>query len=74
MSWRSKAVCFNDSNSDYWLSYNFEKIQYAKRGCSKCPVQEECLMSVLEEEHVVGVVAGFSEFDRLVMINKDRGV
>lgn len=74
MSWRNKAICFNDPNSAYWLSYNIEKIKYAKQGCVRCPVQEECLISVIDDEHVVGVVAGTSEFDRLVMVNKERGV
>lgn len=70
MSWRNKAVCFNDSNSSYWVSYNLDKIKYAKDGCSKCSVIKECAMASLHDENPVGVIAGLSEFDRLRITNR----
>lgn len=73
MTWRDKAVCYNDENSSYWVSYNLEKVKYAKQGCSRCPVEIDCLMSATEDEYIVGVVAGLSEFDRLILANKERG-
>jgi galactitol-specific phosphotransferase system IIB component len=28
VTWRNQAVCFNDVNSSYWVSYNLDKIKY----------------------------------------------
>lgn len=64
MSWLDRAICRKDKNSDYWLSYNLQKIEYAKTGCMKCPVQNECVDSAALEDEVFGVIAGMSEFDR----------
>lgn len=66
MTWLDKAICSKDKHSDYWLSYNLEKIEYAKSGCEKCSVQIECTMNALsQEEEPVGVIAGVSEYERL---------
>lgn len=65
MSWLNKAVCRKDKHSDYWTSYNLEKIEYAKAGCEKCTVQKECVMTAMQsDEEPVGVIAGISEFER----------
>ncbi len=66
MNWRDKAVCSKDKHSDYWLSYNQDKIKYAKEGCSKCSVTLECFLNSLDSEEDVGVISGISEFERLV--------
>lgn len=73
MNWRNQAVCFNDENSSYWVSYNFDKVKYAKDGCSRCSVIKECLMYSANDDEVIGVIGGSSEFDRLMMLNKERG-
>lgn len=70
MTWRSQAVCHNDVNSSYWVSYNLDKIRYAKDGCSRCQVVKQCLASASVEPTIVGVVGGLSEFDRLMVSNK----
>lgn len=64
MNWIDRAVCRKDKNNDYWLSYDLKKIEYAKVGCAKCPVQKECIAKAALEDEVFGVVAGLSEFDR----------
>ena len=66
MNWIDRAICRKDRNPDYWVSYNLQKIEYAKAGCAKCPVQTECASSAALEDEVFGVIAGMSEFDRRV--------
>jgi len=66
VNWRNSAVCANDKNHSYWISYNLEKIEYAIDGCKKCTVVKECILYNSELEEVIGVVAGTTEFDRLV--------
>lgn len=68
----SKAVCRKDKHSDYWTSYNLEKIEYAKSGCEQCPVKKECFMSAYSSgDQPVGVIAGLSEFERRVLTWKE---
>ena len=65
MTWLDKAVCAKDKHSEYWLSYNLEKIEYAKLGCEKCTVAMECVANAASsEDEPVGVIAGLSEFER----------
>ena len=67
MNWRDNAVCSNDSNSSFWVSYNLNKIQYAKKGCGTCKVHKECIQSsYIEDDEPIGVIAGLSEYDRLI--------
>jgi hypothetical protein len=66
--WLSVAICRKDNHSDYWLSYDLDKIEYAKQGCAKCSVQKECAISSLsQDDNPVGVIAGLSEYDRLII-------
>ena len=67
MNWRSKAVCATDINHSYWLSYNLDKISYAIDGCNKCTVKRECLLYNMELDNPMGVIAGTTEFDRLLL-------
>lgn len=64
MNWTDRAICRNDDHPEYWVSYNLQKIEYAKAGCIKCPVQKECISTAGIEDEVFGVIAGLSEFDR----------
>jgi hypothetical protein len=67
VNWLDKAVCASDKHSDYWLSYDLEKIDYAKSGCDKCTVHIECFTnSISMDDEPVGVIAGLSEFERLL--------
>ena len=63
LDWKRFAVCLKDKNSSYWLSYNIEHIEYAKKGCDKCPVRAECLDNAINQEIYVGVNGGISEWD-----------
>lgn len=72
MSWRSQAVCFGDENSTYWTSYEYDKVQYAKDGCLRCPVKMQCMASHVDEPYVAGVIGGLSEFDRLRITNREK--
>jgi hypothetical protein len=69
VTWRDQAVCYNDVNSSYWVSYNLDKVRYAKAGCARCQVVKQCLSSVSDESTIVGVLGGLSEFDRLIISN-----
>lgn len=71
MTWRDQAVCYNDQNPSYWVSYDLKKIKYAKRGCSQCPVISQCLIHHAGEQDLVGVIGGISEYDRLLVVNKE---
>jgi hypothetical protein len=67
VNWRERAVCFNDTNSSFWVSYNLEKVKYAKNGCANCSVHNECIQSAyVEDDEPIGVIAGLSEYDRLL--------
>lgn len=72
MSWRDKAVCFNDPNSSYWTSYEYDKVQYAREGCYGCPVKMQCMMAHADDPYAAGVIAGLSEFDRLMIDNREK--
>ena len=63
--WKSLAVCLADKNQSYWLSYKIEHIEYAKKGCSVCPVKVECIENAIAQEVYVGVNTGISEWDFL---------
>lgn len=65
LDWKRFAVCLKDKNSSHWLSYNIEHIEYAKKGCDKCPVRAECLDNAINQEIYVGVNGGISEWDFL---------
>lgn len=65
-NWRLEAVCMRDANPNYWLSYKYSDIQYAKDGCARCNVKRECFFTALENEEFVGVNAGISEYDFLM--------
>jgi hypothetical protein len=64
-NWRESAVCSDDVNSNYWLSYDLKDIKYAKEGCSRCDVRIECLTSALSNDVYFGVNGGVSEWDFL---------
>lgn len=72
MNWKDQAVCFDDKNSSYWTSYDFDKVQYAKNGCSRCPVKMQCMMAHADDPYAAGVIGGLSEFDRLLILNKEK--
>lgn len=67
-NWKSKAVCSSDKYHNKWLSYNIDDVEYAKDGCSRCTVRKECLITALQNDTFVGVIAGISEFDYLMHI------
>lgn len=70
MTWLDRAVCRKDDHPEYWLSYNLQKIEYAKTGCTKCPVKQECLSTAALEDEFYGVVGGLSEYDRRLRLWK----
>jgi hypothetical protein len=71
VSWLQKAVCHNDKNSNYWLSYELNKIEYAKNGCAKCTVKKQCLLnSDISDKETAGVIAGISEYERKLKLWK----
>lgn len=65
-SWRDEAICASNPNAHKWVSYNLDDIKYAKNGCAKCTVRKECLITALENNSFIGVVAGISEFEYLL--------
>jgi hypothetical protein len=75
VSWIGKAVCSKDANPSYWVSYNLDKIEYAKNGCAKCTVKKQCMASAYSfvdnvnifEHSIAGVIAGISEYERKIM-------
>jgi hypothetical protein len=69
--WLEKALCANDEHPFAWLSYDIEDIEYAKHGCSLCKVRKECFLSAWQNEPYVGVNAGISEYDFLVLTWKE---
>ena len=69
--WLSSAVCANDDNPTAWLSYDIENIRYAKHGCSKCKVRQQCFLNAWQNEPYVGVNAGISEYDFLILTWKE---
>lgn len=75
MTWLSKAICSQDEHSERWLSYNLLDIEYAKSGCAKCTMHKQCLTNAFnaDSDVVVGVIAGVSEYERLIIkFQKDR--
>lgn len=73
MSWIYDAVCHNDRYKHRWTSFKIEDVEYAKEGCSRCPVMTQCAMS-LTDDIGVGVMFGTSEFERLSKFIKSGGV
>lgn len=69
--WRVIAVCANDEQSIAWLSYDIEDVQYAKHGCSQCKVRAECFLNAWDNKPYVGVNAGISEYDFLMLTWKE---
>ena len=69
--WVKKAVCANDERSIAWLSYDINEIRYAKQGCSRCKVQKECFLNAWQNNPYVGVNAGISEYDFLILTWKE---
>jgi hypothetical protein len=65
-NWRAKAVCTGDPKSSSWLSYDIKDVEYAKEGCSRCPVKKECLVTAIKNNSFIGVIAGISEYDYLL--------
>jgi len=65
-NWKSLAVCVDDKFSNRWVSYNIEDVKYAKDGCSRCPVRQECFINAIENDSMIGVIAGISEFEFLL--------
>lgn len=66
MSWTSRAICHQSDNRKYWLSYDVHEISHALDGCSICKVKKQCAESYADVDYFVGVVAGTTEFDRLM--------
>lgn len=65
-NWRKKAICSGDKKSSSWLSYDYKDVEYAKEGCSRCSVRKECLITALNNDSFIGVIAGISEYDYLI--------
>ena len=64
-SWKKEAVCASDKHSARWISYKESDVEYAKDGCSRCPVKKMCLANALANDYFVGTIAGLSEYDFL---------
>ncbi len=62
-NWKDLALCAADKNAHFWFSYDYQKVEHAKKVCKKCPVRQQCLITAWNEEFIYGVNAGFSEFD-----------
>jgi hypothetical protein len=69
--WLSKAVCAVDEQPSAWLSYDIKDIRYAKIGCSKCSVRAQCMLNAYQNDPYVGVNAGISEYDFLILTWKE---
>lgn len=65
-NWRKNAICSGNKKSGSWLSYDMSDVEYAKKGCSTCTVRKECLLTALNNDSFIGVIAGISEYDYLV--------
>lgn len=65
-NWRNKAVCASDKYPERWISYRKSDVEYARMGCVMCPVKKECILTALQNDNFVGVVAGISEFEYLM--------
>jgi hypothetical protein len=65
-SWRDLALCAIDANGEYWFSYKYSDVQYAKNVCKSCTVRKECLLNMWESNPAYGVNGGFSEYDILL--------
>jgi len=66
MTWLDKALCSKDKDSHKWLSFDYSDIEYARAVCNKCTVKVECLMTS-EDRMMVGMIAGLSEFERMIL-------
>lgn len=69
--WKELAVCAQDSDPSAWLSYDYQDVQYAKEGCSRCEVRTECFTTAWHLPLYVGVNAGISEYDYLILTWKE---
>lgn len=69
--WLNEAVCANDERPTAWLSYDINDVQYAKLGCSKCTVRKQCILNAFRNDPYVGVNAGISEYDFLMLTWKE---
>ena len=66
--WLKESECYKSPNKGLWFSYDLSDIDKAKQGCSVCSVKRQCIETMVEtEEELVGVWAGMSEYDRLLM-------
>lgn len=69
--WIDKALCAQDEQPTAWLSYDIEDIQYARYRCSICTVRKECFLNAWQNDPYVGVNAGISEYDFLILTWKE---
>jgi hypothetical protein len=69
--WRELAVCAQDPDPLAWLSYDYQDVQYAKEGCARCKVRVECFTTAWNTPAYVGVSAGISEYDYLILTWKE---
>jgi hypothetical protein len=69
--WKELAVCANDPDPSSWLSYDYQDVLYAKEGCSRCKVKSECFTVAWSNPLYVGVNAGISEYDYLILTWKE---
>lgn len=72
MTWLNKALCSSSEHKNKWLSYNLVDIEYAKSICAKCTVHKECISNAINNSYgdnnvIVGVIAGVSEYERLLI-------
>lgn len=68
VEWRDRAACLGHE-PDYWFPAGetgpaAEQIQYAKRVCGSCEVQDECLDYAVVTNQVSGIWGGLTEEER----------
>lgn len=61
--WVESALCAQ-IDPDYWFPEKGAAVPAAKRVCARCPVQQECLETAMENDERFGVWGGLSESER----------
>ena len=62
MEWLKDAAC-RDIQDPLFISSRYEDIELAKEICETCPVMDSCMLHFHDAS---GVIAGTSDYDRLV--------
>jgi WhiB family transcriptional regulator, redox-sensing transcriptional regulator len=69
--WMAQGACAGDPwAGEIWFPEPGTSNKFAKKMCSMCPVQKQCLEWALETEQPYGVWGGKSEAERRQMLGK----